>query len=113
MALVTLEQAVAHLRTDSTEDISIYLGAAEIAAMEFLNRRVYEDEPAMAAAVLAGKAGEDPMVVNDMIKAAILLLLGHLYRNREDVISGQTAAAVQLPMGSRALLQPYRIGMGI
>jgi predicted HD phosphohydrolase len=113
MALVTREQALAHLKADSTEDVSIYLSAAELAAMEYLNRNVYESEAAMDAAVLAGNAGEDPMVVNDLIKAAVLLIAGHLYRNREDVISGQTAAAVQLPLGSRALLQPYRVGMGV
>lgn len=49
----------------------------------------------------------DGIVVTDDILAAILLTLGHLYRNREDVVTGQGAAAIELPMGARALLRPY------
>lgn len=41
------------------------------------------------------------------VKAAILLLVGHLYENREDVVVG--LMATQVPMGARALLWPYRI----
>ena len=41
------------------------------------------------------------------IKAAILLLLGHLYENREAVIVGQTAVA--MPMGVEALLWKNRV----
>jgi hypothetical protein len=111
MDLVTSDQAAAHLRTD--EDVSLYLGAAALAASEFLNRQVYATDAAMAAAVLDGTAGDDPMVINDAIRAAILLQLGHLYRNREDVAAGASAAAVELPLGSRTLLQPYRVGLGV
>lgn len=53
------------------------------------------------------------IVVTDAIRSAVLLLLGHLYRNREDVITGQGAAAVELPMGAHALLWPYRRGLGV
>lgn len=51
------------------------------------------------------------MVVNAAVKAAILLILGHLYANREDVVTG--TIATDIPMGSRALLMPYRTGMGV
>ncbi len=113
MTLLTDAQALAHLREDSSTDVSLYLGAAEQAALDFLNRQVYPDADTMAAAVLAGTAGDDPMVVNDAIKAAILLTLGHLWRNREDVVAGATAAAVQLPLGARTLLFPHRTGLGV
>ncbi|OZI23614.1 hypothetical protein CAL26_09235 [Bordetella genomosp. 9] len=113
MALVTTQQALAHLRADSSEDISIYLAAAEEAAIAFLNRQVYESSEALEAAVLAGTAGDDPIVVTGAVKAAILLILGHLYRNREDVLAEQSATAIELPMGSRALLQPFRIWVGV
>lgn len=112
MPLITTEQALAHLREDADADVSLYVGAAIQAAVDFLNRNVYADADEMAAAVDAGNAGEDPMVVNDAIKAAILLTLGHLWSNREDVVSGPSAAAVELPMGARSLLWPHRVGLG-
>jgi len=37
----------------------------------------------------------------------MLLIIGHLYENREDVISGKTIT--EIPMGSRFLLDPYRL----
>lgn len=41
------------------------------------------------------------------IKAAILLMLGTLYQNRETVVIGQTV--IQLPWAAEALLGPYRV----
>lgn len=41
------------------------------------------------------------------IKAALLLMLGTLYENRQDVVIGQTA--IQMPWSVKALLDPYRI----
>lgn len=44
------------------------------------------------------------------IKAAILLTVGHYYENREDVVVGKTV--VELPMGSKSLLDPLRLNVG-
>lgn len=109
--LVSDTQARSHLRIEGDEDISVYVGAAEQMAIEFLNRDVYASVEDLAQAVLDGVAGPDPMVVNDLIRAAILLTLGHLYANREDVVFG--ASAVELPIASQNLLQPYRKQMGV
>lgn len=49
----------------------------------------------------------DGIVVNDQIKAAVLLTVGHLYANREDVVAGASVAA--LPNGADYLLQPYKV----
>jgi predicted HD phosphohydrolase len=113
MRLVTIEQARQHCRADSDDDqmLTLYGGAAEDAAQDFLNRRVYEDEDALAAAVLAGAAGCDPIVVNDAIRAAVLLTLGHLYANRENVVTGTIVS--EMKEGTRSLLWPYRIGLGV
>jgi len=55
---------------------------------------------------------------NDSIRAAVRLLLGHLYAHREavvvsthalDVPVGAAAIAMQLPFGVAALLDPYRL----
>lgn len=51
------------------------------------------------------------IVINSAIQAACLLIVGHLYANREDVVTGVTAT--ELPLGSQHLLWPYRIGLGV
>ncbi|AZL69207.1 head-tail connector protein [Pseudomonas oryziphila] len=51
------------------------------------------------------------MVLNSAIQAACLLKLGHLFANREEVVTGTTAA--ELPLASQHLLMPYRIRMGV
>lgn len=47
------------------------------------------------------------IVIDNTITAAILMTVGHLYRNRQDVVAGQAAAAVQMPVGAQRVLQPY------
>lgn len=158
MTLVSLPVAKLHIRAEDAadEEVSPYLSAAELAAVNFLNRRVYADQgafdtaiagvPAMltaaglahTVAVEAEEALDDPiarstgvahadavysraqedarqiragMVVNDAIRAAVLLICGHLYANREDVVTGVSVA--QMPMGSQYLLHPYRVGLGV
>lgn len=105
MTIITLETAKLHLKVDTTDDdtmIEIYLGAAERAAMDYCNRTIYGAE---------GVGSDlDGVVINDAIKAAILLNLGHLYVNREGV---DTVQKQELPMGIQSLLQPYRIGIGM
>lgn len=115
MELVTIEEARAHCRADSDDDsmLELYGSAAEESAQNFLNRRVFKDGSSMAQAVLDNVAGDDPMLVTPVVKAAVLLILGHLYRNREEVLVGTSAAAAQLPVGATALLWPHRVGLGV
>lgn len=47
------------------------------------------------------------VAANAAILAAVRLLLGHLFANREDVLTGN-AQAVAIPMGAQDLLRPYR-----
>ena len=61
---------------------------------------------AVAAETRAG------IVINPSIQAAILLMLGHLFTNREDSTPG-TAPAMPLPNGAQWLLQPFRAHMGV
>ena len=49
----------------------------------------------------------DGMVVNDTIRAAVLLIVGHLFANRENVVAGVSVA--QLPNGAEWLLHPYKV----
>lgn len=112
MNLVTPDQVRQHCRAEPEDDslLTVYADAAEQMAQDFLNRRVFEDADTLAAAVLDGSAGDDPIVVNQAIRAAILLIAGHLYRNREAVADD---AAHELPMGAHSLLWPHRVGLGV
>lgn len=45
---------------------------------------------------------------------AMLLIIGHLYENRQDVIhTNRTGGQLELPMGSIFLMTPHRIDMGM
>ncbi|MDR5736136.1 head-tail connector protein [Caballeronia sp. LZ025] len=112
--IIATAQALAHLRVDAgVEDdiIALYISAAIQSASDYLDRKIYATPDDMAAAVLDGTAGDDPIVINDAVRAAILLILGRLYANREDTVVG--ASVAELPAGSKQLLFPYRAGLGV
>ena len=105
--LLDLATVKLHLRgTEPEEDalIGVYALAAEEFAMQFLGRTIYATE-------LAQGLDTAGIVINAAITAAMLLIAGHLYANREDVVSGVSVA--QLPSGAQHLLQPYRVGRGV
>lgn len=52
-------------------------------------------------------AGYDSTIVPDDIRAALLLMVGHLYENREATIPG--VSITTLPMGYHALLDHYKV----
>ncbi|WKL14254.1 head-tail connector protein [Comamonas testosteroni] len=114
MPILTTEQAIKHCRADPDADavmVELYLGAAIDAAQDYLGRKVYADQDELDAAIAAGAAGEDPMVASFAIKAAMLLICGHLFANREDVVAG--AQSFSMPNGSRDLLRPHRRSPGL
>lgn len=113
MPVINMTIARHHLRDPDDDDayLELLIEAAEGQAMDYLNRRFYVDQQALDEAIAAGDAGKSPMVSNKQIKAACLLILGHLYANREDVVIG--TIATELPQGSKALLTPHRIGWGV
>lgn len=111
--LVTLAQAKAHLRVihdDEDGDIRLKLSAATRMAIVYLDRDVYESQEELDAAIAAGVARSYPLLATDddmeMVRAGILLLLGDLYANREETITG--TIATQLPTGARSCLRPLR-----
>ena len=91
--------------------VGLYLGAATDAAQDYLGRKLFADKAELDAAVQAGHAGEMPMIATYAVKAAILLICGHLFSNREDVVTGLQSYA--MPMGSRDLLRPHRKVQGL
>ncbi|SHM46354.1 Phage gp6-like head-tail connector protein [Pseudomonas asturiensis] len=113
MSVIDIEAAMLHCRAEEADrsDVQLKLEAAEESAMAYLNRSFYADTESMAAAVLDLSAGEDPMIINKAITSACLLILGNLYANREDSVVGVSVA--ELPQGSRSLLHPYRVSLGV
>lgn len=102
MAKITLADAKNHLRvSDGAEDalISVWIKAAYLAVEGKIFRTVYEDERLL-------DEDEDPtgIACNDAINSAVLLIVGHLFTNREAVVQGQAA---EVPMGAEWLLTPY------
>ncbi|MGH8418036.1 MAG: head-tail connector protein [Pseudomonas sp.] len=113
MNAISTDEAMQHVRADDDDrgHVELLLAAAEDSAAQFMNRRFYGDAESLAAAVLDGTAGSDPILINPSVRAACLLILGNLYANREDVVVGTISS--EIPMGSRSLLTPYRIGWGV
>ena len=92
-ATVAKEAAVdaAEAITDSTEKVA----ALQVAETAYMRAQV------------AYRQVFDGIVVNDQIKAAVLLTVGSLYAQREDVVVGASVAA--LPNGADYLLQPFKV----
>lgn len=67
--------------------------------------RVYRQAQADAAETYGG------IVTNELINAAILLTLGHLFENRQENFVGVTVA--ELKLGVQRLLFPFRVGLGV
>ncbi|KQV78478.1 hypothetical protein ASD15_21945 [Massilia sp. Root351] len=113
MPLISMDLALAHLRAESGDEdilIRLYADAAVQAVCDYTERQFYPDQAQLDAAMLAGTAGDAPKVATASVLAAALLMLGHLYANREDTVVGVSVA--ELPMGAKSLLSSYRVGMG-
>ncbi|EAA9217018.1 phage gp6-like head-tail connector protein [Salmonella enterica] len=105
--MIALDVVKQHCRIDndfSGDDalLELYSGAAARYVQTWTRRTLYENEGSHGYA-----EDPDPILLNDDVKAAMLLLIGHWYANRESVSVGQTVAEV--PFAVEALLQPYRI----
>ncbi|MFV9176011.1 head-tail connector protein [Serratia marcescens] len=91
--------------TDFTGDddlLKVYTWAATRYVQTWTRRTLYENESSPGYA-----NDQNSILLNDDVKAAMLLLIGHWYANRETVSVGQTVSEV--PFAVEALLQPYRI----
>lgn len=106
MKYLTLDLAKQHLRTDGDDEdalIEFLIGAAEEAAIKQVNRNVYETQAELDAA-------DDPdgIVITQNIRAAMLLIVGSLYANREAVVVGSGITPHELPLGVTWLLRHDR-----
>ena len=98
---------LADLAQQAEADYLAAVAAAESIASEAARRMAIN----VAARKLADvrRANEwalEGLVFNGSILAVVRLTLGHLYANRESVVTGVTVA--ELPLGMKDLLRPYR-----
>jgi hypothetical protein len=92
VATTAYESAIsAAEQLDSDVEMAIAVGAADDA---------YLNAQATARMTHAG------IVLDEGIKAAVLITLGHIYVKRDD---DQGQEEVDLPVAARSLLQPYRV----
>lgn len=119
MMLVTLQQASDHLRRDTTaddSDLTLRIHAASGAVMNYLkSSSPYELEVDSNGAPILDSSGRVIPVLDSNqlplvrweVKAAVLLMVGYLYRLRDD---NQDTAFERgyLPMPVTALLYPLR-----
>lgn len=96
VASVAGADAARHAAREAAAD----LPPGERTAALQVSEATYRDAIAEASRCIHG------LVINGSVQAAILLMLGHLYANRSDVVVG--AQAFELPQGAKALLRPYR-----
>ncbi|MBF7956132.1 head-tail connector protein [Rahnella victoriana] len=106
-AVLDLDIVKNHCRVESdfTLDDSlfqIYTGAAKRYVETWTRRTLYllNTDPGF-------DTDENRLLLDDDIRAAMLLLIGHWYANRESVVVGDNV--VTLPLAVESLLQPYRV----
>lgn len=103
-----ISAAMQQAKAANTEAVA----AAELEQDHTLRRRLLEHaRQALADAYDRADAIAYGMVLNPAIQAACLLRLGHLFANREEVVTG--TIATELPLASQHLLMPYRIRLGV
>lgn len=105
MSLVPLGTFKQHVKVEDDETaedavIQAYLDGAEGAVSGHLCR-------ALIAADATPAVDSYELPLPPAVTAAILLLAGHLYANREAVVTGTISTA--LPMSVQFLLAPYRV----
>ncbi len=113
MMLVTLQQASDHLRRDTSaddNDLILKIHAASAAVMNYIQGPAIDGFTDTAGDVLEDTSG-NPLDVPFAVQAATLLMVGYLYRLRDDNDNSSFRAAFDrayLPMPVTALLTPYR-----
>lgn len=102
MNLPTIEELKQQVNVDHDDDDNLlltYSSAAKTTIENYINRKLYEDS--------VPDDCSNGMVINNVIKVAILMLVAHWYDNRGAV--AVNSSAVVLPLAYQMLINPYRI----
>ena len=78
-----------------------------MAAVQLTSTTV-EQDAILHGLALDAAADADGQPARDDIILAILLTVGHSYRNRENVATGQSASAVEVPMTAQHIMAQHR-----
>lgn len=111
MMLVTLQEASDHLRRDTTDDnadLELKIRAASAAVLRYLKDASPYERDSNGDVVVDSNG--DPEVLFE-VRAAVLLMLGELYKNREGEQGGEIPTQWgygYLPRPVVALLYPLR-----
>lgn len=103
MAVLTLDEIKAHLRLDGNEEDALLLAISEAAqdyATQYLGR----------SAIPWNDDAGNPVPVPASVRAAILLVVGDLYENREDNVIGTIVGRIGT---IERLLHFHRVGLGV
>lgn len=71
------------------------------------------DYPVNALTVLYKAGSTTAAGVPESIRHGILMHIGHLYENRETVAADGKTASSEVPMSTKSLYQPYRMGKAV
>lgn len=111
---VTSIDSVVYVDTDHTEqtmDVSEYTLDSSLVVPWLIPADGWPSTASVANAVrITFKSGYDAATVPPQIKAAMLLMLGHLFKNREAITDKQT---FEMPFGIENLLRPRRVKLGM
>jgi len=120
MMLVSLQAASDHLRRDTTaddEDLELKVHAASSAVLNYLkSASPYEPKRDSSGKVIRNSNGDIvpqtdssgmPIVAYE-VRAAVLLMVGYLYKNRDENADGAFEQGY-LPKPVTALLYPLRV----
>jgi hypothetical protein len=107
MALLNINLLKQQLRLDagmSPEDelLELYLGAAEVAASNYMGRTIYAENEAIPSTDPYGIS-----ISNPVVRLAVLMSASQFYEHREPIVTGVTVA--ELPLAYAHALGPYRI----
>jgi hypothetical protein len=105
-----LDAGLAALPTDIAAANAAYDTAIAAAASLTAGNKLFAEEAAafnLRQATARAQYTLAGMVLTDDVKAAVLLTAGHFYANREEVIAGPAAAAVQLPFAAATIMDRY------
>lgn len=108
---LTLQDVADHLRVSPNEPrLEQMLNAATFHAENFLNKRIFENVDDLNQALKLGLIRKDEGVVaNDLIRQAVLLVVGEFFENRENSTRYDLTS---VPLSMQVLLAPYRGGLG-
>jgi erythromycin esterase-like protein len=94
LTTATADYAAAVTDADAMTDTTEQAAALQVAETAYMRAQV------------SYRQAFDGIVVNDTIKAAVLLMVGSLYAFRENDFAGQIS---QIPTGADMLLQPFKV----